>query len=95
MKGLLYFESIMSNPYNYLFWEIVSYALESTVEVAELWTVFHEHYSLLGQSSIMGCCISEHLSEGIFLISCLFFKLHSFHCVHNSMSKVTKADCKN
>ncbi len=29
-----------------------------TVEVVELWTVFHEHYSLLGQSSIMGRCIS-------------------------------------
>ena len=30
----------------------------TTVEVVELWTVFHEHYSLLGQSSIMGRCIS-------------------------------------
>ena len=29
-----------------------------TVEVVELWTVFHEHDSLLGQSSNMGCCIS-------------------------------------
>ncbi len=28
--------------------------------------------------------ISEHLSEGIFWISCLFFKLCSFYCVHNS-----------
>ncbi len=30
----------------------------STVEVVELWTVFHERYSLLGQSNNMGCCIS-------------------------------------
>ncbi len=30
----------------------------TTVEVLELWTVFHERYSLLGQSRIMGCCIS-------------------------------------
>ena len=29
-----------------------------TVEVLELWTVFHEHCLLLGQSSNMGRCIS-------------------------------------
>ena len=54
----------------------------TTVEVVELWTVFHEHYSLLGQSSNMGCCISTdhrfaykdcsvHRSSH-FLWSCLF-----------------------
>ena len=30
----------------------------TTVEVVELWTVFHEHYSLLGQSRNMGRFIS-------------------------------------
>ncbi len=29
-----------------------------TVEVVELWTIFHEHYSLLGWSSNTGHCIS-------------------------------------
>ena len=44
-----------------------------TVEVVDLWTVFHEHYSLLDQSSNMGHCIS-----------CLSSELYSFYCVHNS-----------
>ncbi len=66
----------------------------ATVEVAELCTVFYEHYSLLGQSSNIHCCISidqscrqlisKHLSEGIFWISCLFSELYSLYCVHNS-----------
>ncbi len=30
----------------------------TTVEVAKLWTVFHEHYSLFGQSSNIGFCVS-------------------------------------
>ena len=28
--------------------------MHPTVELMELWTVFHEHYSLLGQSRNMG-----------------------------------------
>ena len=45
--------------------ELSTYAMWEglTVEVAELWTVFHEHYSLLDQSSDMGQLISE---KGIF-----------------------------
>ena len=36
----------------------VSGSLCLTVEVMDLWTVFHEHYSLLVQSSDVGRCIS-------------------------------------
>ncbi len=73
------------------------------VEVMELWTVFHEHYSLLVQSGNMSCCIStdprfaywvqlmsENLSEGIFWISCLSFELYSFYCVHTSTTSTVE-----
>ncbi len=32
--------------------------------------------------------ISEHLSEGVFRISCLSFELHPFYCVHNSTTSI-------
>ena len=59
----------------------------STVEVAELWTVFHEHYSLLDhQSSNMGCWNSflNTYPKEFFKYIVFFSKLYSFYCVHNS-----------
>ncbi len=54
-----------------------------TVDFVELWSAFYEYCSLLGRSSSRQL-MSEHLSEGILWISCLFFELYSFYCVHNS-----------
>ena len=70
-----------------------AYVCVATVEVTELWTVFHEHYSLLGKSSNMGCCIStDHrfaYKDCSVYISCLFSKLYSFYCFDNSMTSTS------
>ncbi len=55
--------SVISHP---------SWSRDSTVEVMELWTVFHEHYSLLDQSSNMGRCISTKNPEEFFNILLIF-----------------------